>query len=170
MKKKNLNKQQEKLEEKIFNFIAYKDRSWHEVNERLEKYLSRYRSLSARDKTTVKNSILDKISALKLVDDMKFAQSLVEEKIKSKKPFSKMQVRKFLYKKGIHQKIIENSLEKFSREIEMKKAKKDAMRKSKTYKDKDKRIRTNKLKQYLLRKGYPYEIVYPVVDSLTDVK
>lgn len=170
MKKKILNDWQDDIEQKIFKFIAYKSRTKKEVDNKLSYYLGKIDDLSPIEKKDLEISILKKIKRLKLVDDVEYANLYVREKINSPKAVSKMQVKKFLLKKGLDEKVINLSLEKYSRDVELEKAKKDAEKKLKVYKNKDSRLLKSKLNQYLSRKGYSYEVIRSVVDTVTGVK
>ncbi len=168
--KEKIKETQEKIDLKILNFISYKARSTAEVKKKLDHYLKRKKNLKFSEIEKIKERSLEKLVNLNLLDDDDYAKSYVNEKIKSTKPVSKLQIRKFLLSKGVPYKIIDNNLKLMKKEIEYAKAKKDATRKLARYKKMDKRTMRNKLRVYLSRKGYPWEVVYSVVDNITGVK
>lgn len=170
MTKTKTSQWQEKIEEKIFKFIAYKSRTEKEITDKLNYYLSKTSDLDSADKNKIRDKVISKIESLNLVDDRDYARRYVAEKIAAKKPVSSRQIKKFLLRKGVKEKIIEEALVKYSGEFEEKRAFKDAKKKLISYKNKDKRTTRRLLIQYLSRKGYPYEIVYTVVDNLGGVK
>jgi SOS response regulatory protein OraA/RecX len=170
MTKTNQTDWQEKIEAKIFNFIAYKSRTTWEVEQKIDYYLEKRKTPSPSDKKSFKSKLLEKLSQLKLLNDLDYAENYLKERIDARKPVSSIQIKKFLGKKGLSRKVIEQALKKFSREEEKSQALKDAQKKFPTYQKRNKKKAKRLLIQYLSRKGYPYDVVYSVVDSLPGVK
>ena len=160
----------DRVHTKILNFLSYKLRSETEVSDKLEQYLRRYKSISRSDKKDIREGIVKNLKKVNLLNDDTFTSAFVNEKIKSPKAVSKWQIKRFLIKKGVHEKVIENALKAYSKEVEVDKITQDARKKFSSLRKLDKLQQKKRLYNYLGRKGYPYDKIRSVVDSMCNVK
>ena len=158
------------IKDKTLNFLSHKPRSIKEVDYRINYYLKRYEDLSDSQKDDIKVEVMESLEESKLIDDDNYAASLVEEKINSSKPVSKLKIKQFLQKKGVDNATIEFALESFTVEQEIENIMEDALKKAFHIKETSKVKKKAKLINYLASKGYPYSKIYAVVDRVIDVK
>ncbi|HSX39213.1 MAG TPA: regulatory protein RecX [Candidatus Saccharimonadales bacterium] len=155
----------EKAYNRVLNFVAYQQRSEHEVIGRINRYLSKVTSLSIDQKQEVKDKILAEFKDQKLINDDNFAKMYVSQKMQSPKPASKLIIERFLYKKGIPKDIIKEATSVISSENEFDEAMKAADKKFRNLKLNDLRKAKQKLTAYLFSKGFQPSTVYSVVDT-----
>ncbi len=107
------------------------------------------------------NDIIDKIVSWleekKFIDDKRFAENLVF--FKEKKGYGKRRIIKDLFLRGIGEDTIQDVVKKidFSKQVE--KAKKVLWKKEKTIKIDNEMLLKKKLFQYLLQRGFEWEVV-----------
>jgi len=154
---------------KIINFIAYASRSHSEVENRLNKYLYK-KELSEEDADEIKTRIKHTLEDLKLLDDEQYARSYVEGRIRSGKPLSKRKISEFLFKKGISRELTEEVLKLFTEEIELVAINELIDKKLVTLRVGNSRKNRQKLISYLLNKGFSPHLVYPAVDTKTNLQ
>ncbi len=167
---KSLEDIQLELKNKTLNFLSHKPRSKKEIDNRIDYYFKRYKDLSDSQKADIKAEVMESLEESKLIDDDDYAASLVEEKINSSKPVSKLKIKQFLLKKGIDNATIDFALESFTDDQELEKIMEDALKKASHIKETNKMAKKAKLLNYLASKGYPYSKIYAVVDRVLDVK
>lgn len=160
-----------KILEKAINFVSYKPRSVREVLTRINQYLSKSHSteLVEKDKETIIDNVIARLTELGYLDDIHFAVSYVQScNISHNKPFSKIRMRNFLSKKGISSEIITTALSQYSQESEQEAAHSLAQRKFNQLKNKHLSSLTLKTKviKYLLTNGFAYDIARTVVDTI----
>jgi regulatory protein len=126
-----------------------------------------YTRRQIRDKLIKKgfpNDIIDKIiiwlEERRLIDDKRFAENLIF--FKEKKGYGKRRIIKDLFLRGIGEDTIQDVIKKidFSKEVE--RAEKVLQKKEKTIKIDDKILLKKKLLQYLLQRGFEWEVVKEV--------
>lgn len=159
-----------KVYTKVLNFLSYKQRSRYEIEKRLKKYLDKVKSISKKEIDEIYCEVLDQIEKDGYIDDKYFTQTYLNTQRNSPKSKSVMQLRQFLLKKGISRELIQTELENIDDDFEIESIKKAAKKKLNQLKDKRDIVRKQKLLKFLVRKGYKYQNVYSVVDSLIDVK
>ena len=157
----------EKIYTKILNFIAYKQRTEKEVTDRLYRYILESKSpLNQDDAESLRRVLLGRIAELGLINDERYIRDFLQ----SSKPKSKITIRQKLLKKGISREKIDMALRSLDTEYELKSASKDAQKKVRALTGLDRRTKQQKLKNYLFRKGYRFEVINSVVDSVLRVK
>ena len=160
----------EELNLKILNFLSYKARSVKEVSGKLDFYLQKHNEVDTEVRDYFKDFFLNNLHELNLLDDKKYAVDFVREKINSPKPISKLKIQQFLHHKGISSDISKEALKQFSYELELSNAKKDMLKKMKSLHNKPPKELVQKVQAYLATKGYPFEIIRSVVDTISDIK
>ncbi|MFC1756141.1 regulatory protein RecX [Patescibacteria group bacterium] len=170
MNQKNLEEIIIEVKGKTLNFLSHKPRSYKEIDNRINYYLKRYEDLEISQKEEINRNVIEGLERADLIDDDRYAQSLVNEKINSSKPMSRLKIRQFLMKKGIDSATIDFALENFTEEQEIEKIMEVATKKASQIKETNHFKKKQKLLSYLATKGYPLSKVYAVVDRVLDVK
>ncbi len=108
---------------------------------------------------------LDKLEKDKYLDDLEFAKALVKIR-QEKSPKGSIYVRRELYQKGVPEEAIEEIIVKdYPLEKEMEIAQKVLEKKSRSLRGIESRTKRNKLKQFLLQRGFQFEAINEVMDN-----
>ena len=137
-------------------FLSYRPRSEKEILDYLKKKASNSPSLT----DDITDQIIEKLKDYKFIDDVVFARFWVEQRTKFKhKPIRVIEYE--LKQKGIDGEIIDEILSRFdgNKEIDLESAKKLAEKKLDFYRGLPPQKRQEKVMNYLLRKGFNYDIV-----------
>ena len=167
-----INKKEEvysKVYVKVLNFLSFSPRSRKEVLERIEKYLLKI-NFPSREKEEIREDIISNLKKdgyLKESNDKDFSILYIEGLKKSGKPFNSLRIFQFLSKKGISKDLINKIVKDLDEDSIYESVLKDAQKKLRILKDGDVYSKKRKLMNYLYRKGYPYNVVKSVVDTLT---
>ncbi len=152
---------------KTLDFIAYRIRTKAETIKRLREYFYKD-NLEKEISEQLEEKIVAKLEKANFLNDEEFVKSYIESAKNSKTPPGAQKIKEFLYKKGVEKDLIDKYLLDYSKTIEsigLEKLleKKLKMIKNRSFKEKQKII------QYLLRKGYSYEAIQPLVDKEFEV-
>ena len=138
-----------------FRLLKYRNRSEKEIVNRLKG-----RKISKE----VIEQVITKLKSLSLLDDRKFAESWIRERIR--KGYGLLKIKSELKEKGIRQDLLEDLLEDFNKdEWVLLQIKKLAQKKIKKYNKIDLNIK-RKILSYLVRRGFPSEKVIRVLEEL----
>jgi regulatory protein len=139
---------EEKLFTKILNYLSYRPRSRREVKLRLTTYLKDH-----DNPQPVTDSMLARLDKLGYLDDLAFASWFVDSRA-SARPRSLRHLRSELFSKGLSREIIDKALSDYNEEIALQHlvAKKRGMD-------------PTKLKSYLARLGFPYDLIRSTIDA-----
>ena len=157
------------LKTRVLNFLSYKLRTEQEVLQRIERYLNRSEITSRQEKTELRDQIVLELKEHGLVNDELFAETFIKEKMLGPRSSSFAKIKEFLLRKGVSQDIIQQKFKLFP-SLEEGNVLREAEKKLKSIKGGDRRIRKQKLIKFLLSKGYRYDAIRSVVDSVVDVK
>ena len=138
------------------NFLKTRERSKKEIRDKLKtkEYLP----------ATIEK-VLEKLERLNIVNDKRFAEVFVRDRMKLK-PKGKRVLQMELMQKGINKDIIEEVLQDLvGNEQEIELAKKVLAKAEKKYSGFDKNVKRDKTIRYLLSKGFSYDIVEKVLGS-----
>lgn len=139
------------------NLLSYRARSEREIMERMQQ------------KGYESSVIEDTIAYLKeqgYLDDYAFAEMFIRDKSELNK-YGQNRIRTELYKKGVAREVINGLIEEMiDSNSEYEKAKELAEKKIKSYQKDSKQAQHRKLNGFLIRKGYPYDVVSRVVKEL----
>ncbi len=165
---------EEKLTNYIYDkaliFLSSKPRTLSEIDRRVGYYLKNIKGYSDSKKSEIKQTIIQKLKDAKLLNDSSYVDQYIKEKLNIRSFDSKMKMRTFLSKKGIDQVSIDNAVKKIPPELENEKIGVLAAKKLPTIKSHNLREKRQKLVTFLLRKGFRYEQVSTIVDTLLNVK
>lgn len=136
-------------------FLSYRPRSEKEIYDYLKKKSSNSPNLTEE----IINKIIEKLKEYRFIDDSAFAKFWVEQRTKFKsKPIRVIEYE--LKQKGIDKILTEEILSSFDRtDLDLENARKLAERKLDFYRGLDVRKRKEKVTNYLLRRGFSFEIV-----------
>jgi SOS response regulatory protein OraA/RecX len=154
----------DKVLNKVLSFIAYSPRTVREVNDRLAVYLSK-EDITPEEKEKCTVDVLEQIDGLSLLDDAKYASDYVNGRIRSGKSVSSMEIKKFLYSKGVDPSDIELALAVYTQDVETANIEELVDKKINSLKKYPPSVAKRKLVTYLLTKGYAPDRVYAVVDT-----
>jgi len=150
----------ERIIGKVLNYLSYGLRTEKEVTKRLDIYITKL-NISQLDKDTLSLRIINRLKDLGMIDDAKITDSVIATLKDATKPKSKNYIRNSLYKKGFDANSIDKVLNSVSIENEIEAAKADFEKKYRSQKD------IQKVKRYLLGKGYSYEVIQNVLEATT---
>ncbi len=155
---------------KLLNFLSFKLRSEKELFNAITKYLSRYH-LPSKEINEIRSDIISRLNEdgyLSDSNDFKYSHSYILGLESSGKSVNRIKISQFLTKKGVEKDVIESVLEDTPKDIYFKSAVKDAEKKLRLTKrlDLDKFQMKRKISDFLYRKGYDYETISSVVDTL----
>ncbi len=136
------------------NYLSFRARSSKEIRDYLNK---------REAPPEVAEAVMARLRELRLIDDASFAQKWVEER-KRLSPRGSMALRQELRRKGIAAETVEESLP----EDDPEEAYRLAVRRAAHLDRSDWQAFRRRLGSYLLRRGYSYEIVGPIVARLLD--
>lgn len=136
-------------------FLSYRPRSEKELVDYLKK---------KKIDEVIQKKIIDKLKSYNFIDDTAFAKFWTEQRIKFKhKPLRVIEYE--LKQKGIDRSLIDEVFSEFSdkKSLDLASAKKLAEKKLDFYRNLDPKKRNEKAVNYLLRKGFSYDIVKKVL-------
>jgi regulatory protein len=158
--------QVERLYEKAIKFLSYRPRSEKEVFDNLLRKLK----LTDKGEDEKKNfqksieKVLEKLKKLEFLNDREFTTWWVEQRTKFKKTSPRI-IKSELFKKGIDKEIIEEIFAKV--EIDpFELALSSGRKKLNSYKNLDSKTFREKMSRFLASRGFDWEIVKRVVDTL----
>lgn len=130
-------------------YLSYRMRSKKEIDNYLHK--------KGYSQETIKK-VIKKLSSYDFVNDAMFAEMFVQAKIQTSMKGPAL-LKQQLSQKGIDQHIIDETLDQFSFEEQVKNAVKIIEKKLPSLKKYSTKQKQNKLAQYLLSKGYSYSVI-----------
>jgi len=156
-----------KLMEKMYRWFALRQHSEKEVREkfRIKNYELRIKDKEQISQLTI-DSLVETLKKKGMVNDLEFAKAWTEARRKSKQKGIRA-IKTELFQKGIDREIIEKALSvKGEGESEEELAKKALERKLRSWKSLEPQASRKKAYEYLMRKGFEYEIVKDVIENL----
>lgn len=152
----------EKFYDRTLRFLSYRPRSEKEIVNFLKK--PRGRKKEKIDEPTIEK-ILKKLKEHNFVNDEEFARWLVEQR-QGRKPRGKRLIKIELKQKGIADEIISSALSADQIPNEKELAKRALEKKVTMYRRLSRQEAHQKLSQFLLRRGFTWEIVKEAVDEV----
>ncbi len=143
----------EKAYEKALRFLAHRPRSQAEVRNRLTRHGS---------SKVVMQAVLQRLVAAKLIDDVAFAVFWVDNR-STFRPRGRRALRVELGQKGVSEEVIEAALEEVDEPADARRA---AGKHAARLQALPARERRRKLREFLARRGFEYEVISDVVDEL----
>lgn len=161
-----------KMSSAVLRYLGSRPHSENEIRQYIKKKLyAQYKeteSYKTLDVNQLIEEILEKLRNLNYINDEEFSQWLVKQRTSARKPKSKLAIRAELQSKGIPPDLISSSLDQINPKSEQKMAETVAKKKLKALEKRFSEYQELKLKlsQHLISKGYSWDIVQSVVDSI----
>jgi regulatory protein len=134
--------------------LNYRMRTRREINERLRQ---------KKFAPHIIDRVLSKLDSLGLVDDSRFAEAFVAEKIQSK-PIGKRELERRLHEKGVSKETAAQAVSRLSDEVgQLELALKAAEKKLRSLRGFDSRKKIEKLAAFLARRGFDWDTIRKVV-------
>ena len=148
-----------KLKERAIRLLSIRPRSEKELKEKLRQKGAGVRLIE---------EVVRELKEKYLLDDEKFAYSWAESRMLNK-PMGKFLLKRELKGKGVKAEIIERVIaENYQKEDELELAKKLLQRKARRFKDTDDLKTKKRMTDFLLRRGFSYEVVRQAVKGLEE--
>lgn len=145
-----------KVLDKVLKFISYRPRSEREISDYFKKnQVGEY----------VKKPVIEKLKKYGYVDDGAFVDWWIKQR-QEFRPRSKRVLMLELLKKGIDKNLIQEKLSEIEESSEEQTCLRLAEKRKSYFKNLSSREAKIKLSQYLMRKGYGWDIVKTVVDKV----
>ena len=143
----------EKAHDKVLVFLAHRPRSEAEVSTRLSRH---------GFPKEVAQTVLQRLRTVGLVDDTAFAAFWVGNR-STFRPRGLRALRAELLQKGVSDEVIESVLEDVNQQADARRA---ADKRVARLRDLPERERRRKLREFLARRGFEYDIISDVIDKL----
>jgi len=145
-----------KARDRALLLLSYRDRSIGEVRKRL---------LGSDFPEDVVVQVIEQLAKLQLLDDDKFSRDWVRARTQSK-PMGKVRLFAELRSKGVEKETVENALQELDQASEVRLARELAVRKLEKI-DRNDPASRRKLAGFLARRGFGWEVVSEVMESLS---
>jgi regulatory protein len=156
-----LNEERKKAKDRALNFLSYRDRSEKEIQTKLKDV--------GYDEQII-DWVLKELKRLKFLDDKRFAQSYAQTQMITR-PMGEYFLKRELKQKGIDSELIEQTVEKiyeekdqFSVAIEL------AQQRKKRYQNIDDMKMKKRVSDFLLRRGFGWDVVSEVLEHWGDLE
>lgn len=156
---------------KLALFLSYRMRSEKEIRDRIKRYIRLQKNKIPLNYTKLEDKLIFYLKDNKLIDDKGFAEEYVKQKLSSKKGYGPNYISNALRQKGINRDVIDSQLKEFDSEQQIDKALVVAKRKIKQFEAKSSNVfeLKQRLTRYLQGRGYNYDAINAVVDTLCKV-
>ena len=155
-----LNEEKKKAKDRALNFLSYRDRSEKEIRTKLK---------DVGYEENIIEWVIGELKRLKLIDDQKFAQSYAQTQMITR-PMGEYFLRKELKQKGIGGELIEETVSKiFQEKDQLTVAVELAHKRLKRFKNIDEIKAKKRVSDFLLRRGFSWEIVSQVLERWNEI-
>lgn len=149
-----------KAKEVALNLLSYRARSEKEISQKLKG--------KGYSQEIIEHVITD-LRRVNLLNDYEFACGWIKDRLKNR-PRGVALLKQELIRKGIEKEIIEKALNEFYPEGEEVKIASELVKKrGKRYKELDRKIARKRMSDFLLRRGFSYEVVKEVLGRFPDL-
>ncbi|MGB2698024.1 MAG: RecX family transcriptional regulator [Candidatus Zixiibacteriota bacterium] len=149
-----------KAKEAALSLLSYRARSENEISQKLKK--------KGYDQNSIKEVIAD-LKRVNLLDDYEFACLWIKDRLRNR-PRGVALLRQELKRKGIEKESIEKALDEFYPEESEPKIASELIRKrQKRYQSLDKKLARKRMSDFLLRRGFSYEVVKEAINVFIDL-
>lgn len=155
-----------KLMERMYGLFNIRQRSEKEIRDYL-KNLSFKRKVKNQEEIfdAAIELLINKLKQKKLLDDEEFAKAWIEARRRSKKK-GKIALKQELYQKGIDKNLIDKMLEKTTSESETQLAEQALIKRWPRWENLVLVEKKKKAYEFLMRRGFEYEIVREVIEKV----
>jgi len=162
-----LNDQVERLYDKAIKFLSFRPRSEKEVRDNLLQKLFKTAESDEEKKNFAKSvdTVVNKLKKLGQIDDRAFANWWYEQRVRFKK-ISPRLIKAELLKKGIEKDLVEEVVQ-LTLSDQLNLAKEAAKKKADSLQKFETKVFREKLGRYLASKGFDWDVIKKVVDTLS---
>lgn len=154
-----LNEESKRIKENAFRYLAGRAHSEQELRTKLKQ--------KGFEKALVEE-VISELKQAKFIDDVEFAFSYARKRMMHK-PMGEKLLRQELWQKGIDEKIIDRVVREIYSEKTQDEVALNLMEKRKSrYKDLDEKEQKKRLYNFLLRRGFDWEVVNEVMEKRRD--
>jgi regulatory protein len=152
--------QKRKAKDVALNLLSYRSQSEKEISEKLKRKGFGRKNIEG---------VIEDLKRVSLLDDYEFSCAWVKDRMKSR-PRGLLLLRQELVKKGIRKELIDRALDEcYPDADEVKIASELIKKREKRYKDLDKKIARKRMSDFLLRRGFSYEVVKEAINGFIDL-
>jgi regulatory protein len=149
-----LNEEKKKAKDRALKFLSYRDRSEKEIRTKLKDI--------GYDEKIIE-WVIGELKRLKFLDDERFAQSYAQTQMITR-PMGEYYLRRELKQKGLEAELIEQTIEKvYEEKDQLSVAIELAQQRKKRYKNIDEIKAKKRVSDFLLRRGFDWDVVSEVM-------
>jgi len=150
-----------KVKEAALNFLSYRARSEKEIKDKLKN-----KGYSER----VIDEVISDLKRSDLVNDNQFALNWIKDRLEHK-PRGEKLLRAELSRLGIKEEFIEKTLAQvYPKENEIEIAKGLIKKRKRRYANLEPRLAKKRMSDFLLRRGFPYEVVKEILEDFLEIE
>lgn len=152
----SINEEKKRAKDRALNFLSYRDRSEKEIRTKLK---------DVGYEESIIDWVIGELKRLKFLDDQRFAQSYAQTQMITR-PIGEYFLKRELKQKGLDADIIEQTVEKvYEEKDQLSIALELAQQRKKRYGNIDAMKAKKRLSDFLLRRGFSWEIVSEVLEQ-----
>lgn len=156
----SINEEKKRAKDRALNFLSYRDRSEKEIRIKLK---------DVGYEESIIDWVVGELKRLKFLDDQRFAQSYAQTQMLTR-PIGEYFLKRELKQKGLDADIIEQTVEKaYEEKDQLSIALELAQQRKKRYGNIDAMKAKKRLSDFLLRRGFSWEIVSEVLEQWKDL-
>lgn len=151
-----LNEEKKRAKDRALNFLFYRNRSEKEIRTKLKDV--------GYDEIIIE-WVISELKRLKFLDDQRFAQSYAQTQMITR-PMGEYFLKRELKKKGIDSELIEQTIKKvYEEKDQLSVAIELAQQRKKRYKNIDEKKAKKRVSDFLLRRGFDWDVVSEVMEQ-----
>jgi regulatory protein len=152
----SINEEKKRAKDRALNFLSYRDRSEKEIRTKLK---------DVGYEENIIDWVIGELQRLKFLDDQRFAQSYAQTQMITR-PMGEYFLKRELKQKGLDADLIEQTVEKvYEEKDQLSIALELAQQRKKRYSNIDEMKAKKRVSDFLLRRGFSWEIVSEVLEQ-----
>jgi len=156
-----LNEEKKKAKDRALNFLSYRDRSEKEIRTKLN-------GIGYED--NIIEWVIGELKRLKFLDDERFAQGYAQTQMITR-PMGEYFLKRELKQKGIDSELIDQTIEKvYEEKDQFSVAKELAQQRKSRYKDLGELKAKKRVSDFLLRRGFSWDVVSEVIERWDELE
>ena len=161
IKEISINEEKKRAKDRALNFLSYRDRSEKEIRTKLK---------DVGYEENIIDWVIGELQRLKFLDDQRFAQSYAQTQMITR-PMGEYFLKRELKQKGIDTELIEQTVEKiYEEKDQMSVALELAQQRKKRYSNIDEMKAKKRVSDFLLRRGFSWDVVSEVLEQWDELK
>ena len=152
----SINEEKKRAKDRALNFLSYRDRSEKEIRTKLK---------DVGYQEDIIDWVIGELQRLKFLDDQRFAQSYAQTQMITR-PMGEYFLKRELKQKGLDADLIEQTVEKvYEEKDQLSIALELAQQRKKRYSDIDEMKAKKRMSDFLLRRGFSWDVVSEVLEQ-----